>query len=460
MSINNEQQKDEELCFVISPIGPGASNIRARSDFVLEEIIEPAAKDNGLKIMRSDADQRPGLITSQIIRHLLNAKMVVADLTDQNANVFYELALRHAFRRPVVQMILKGQAIPFDTHGLRTIEYALPDDASTPEKLREAFQIIEKARNDVSQQISAALSPNYEVESTVTLAARLEELTRSKTPESQTTQIMETILEQISSLNKSFQNMKSLVFRSEDVRDAVPALIQNQIESLFQAYSDEIGLTKLVRQAGLKGIFKRRAVALQMFASALDEEVESIMIIGSSLKGLLQRPEYKVYAEKLKFKNQYVQIRFLLTHPIIADLRAKQEGRAPGEIGRDIIRTLKVLDSWGVDPSNVRLYLGTPTCFGIKTSRYMLLNPYPFMSIGFDSPCFVFEHFAGGGPEYAGYFYDEFSSRHFGAWETELSVPITNFDHAISSIQQNIDDYSNDLNNLVTLGMTFEDRER
>lgn len=458
MSTETSHPRDEDLCFVISPIGPHGSPVRARSDFVLEEIIRPAAKSSGLEILRSDADQRPGLITSQIIRHLLNARMVVADLTDQNANVFYELALRHAFRKPVVQIIMKGQQIPFDTTGLRTIEYSLPDDASTPEKLREVFHAVEVARDCVSQQIQVAMAPNFEVESTVTLAARLEELSRSQDPGNQTIQIMETILEQISNLNKAFENMKNLVYRSDDLRDVIPPLIQERIESLLQDYSNEIGITRSIRQAGLRGIFKRRAVALQAFTTALDEETENIMIIGSSLKGLLQRPEYKTIAEKLKFKNQYVQIRFLLTHPIIADLRAKQEGRASGEIGRDIIRTLETLQSWDVKLSNVRLYLGTPTCFGIKTSRYMLLNPYPYMSIGFDSPCFIFEHFSGGGPEYAGYFYDEFSSRHFGAWETELSVPISDFDEAISLFREKLDAYSEDINELVIRGIMAKER--
>jgi hypothetical protein len=48
--------------------------------------------------------------------------MVVADLTDHNANVFYELAIRHAIRKPVVQLIELGQSIPFDVSPVRTIK--------------------------------------------------------------------------------------------------------------------------------------------------------------------------------------------------------------------------------------------------------------------------------------------------------------------------------------------------
>ena len=424
--------KEDNLCFVISPIGDSGTPTRSRSDLVLNQIIEPAAKRVGLQVLRSDTDRRPGLITSQIIRHLLNAKVVVADLTDHNANVFYELALRHAFRKPVIQLILKGQPIPFDAHGLRTIEYLLPADASSPEKISGILKTIQEAQDEVAEQIRAAISPDFEVESTVTIAAKLEDLTRSKTPESPSLQIMETILEQIGSLTKLINNMSKAVCKPEDLKDAVPPLIQNQIEKILKEYSDEVAVVKSVRQAGLRDIFKRRAVALQTFSTALDEETESIMVIGSSLKGLLQREEYKLVADKLNFKNNYIQVRFLLTHPIIADLRAKQEGRAPGEIGREIITSLKILKDWNIKSTNVKLYLGTPTCFAIKTNRSMLIDPYPYMSTSYDSPCFIFDRSFGGDPTHLGYFYDEFSSRHFGAWETELSVSISNYDQAIS----------------------------
>jgi len=448
----------DEMCFIISPIGKDGSPTRTRSDLVLKEIIQPAAVQNGLKILRSDYDKRPGAITSQIIRHLLNAKMVVADLTDQNPNVFYELALRHAFRKPVIQIIEKGQIVPFDTVNLRTIEYTLLNDATTSDKLSEAISHLEKARTELADYISASMSPGFEVESTVTMAARLEELTRSQTPESQSIQVMEAVLQQIGDVNKSIAAMSQLVCRPDDFKDALPPLIQNQIETILKAYSDEIAVIRSVRQAGLIDISKRRAVALKDFTRIIGEETESIMIIGSSLKGLLQREEYREIAEKLKFKLGFSprpEIRFLLTHPIIADLRAKQEGIAPGQIVKEIIRSLEILNEWGVKASNIKLYLGTPTCFAIRTSNAMLLNPYPYMSTSYDSPCLLFEHASSSSPESLCYFYDEFSARHFGAWETELSVPITGIKEAIDIFTASMGTYSANINQLLERGKSY-----
>ncbi|GAA1306351.1 hypothetical protein GCM10009610_18710 [Pseudonocardia xinjiangensis] len=62
-----------------------------------------------------------GTITSQIIDGLLQSDLVIADLTDHNPNVFYELAIRHAVAKPFIQLIAEGQTLPFDIQGLRTI---------------------------------------------------------------------------------------------------------------------------------------------------------------------------------------------------------------------------------------------------------------------------------------------------------------------------------------------------
>jgi hypothetical protein len=125
-----------ESCFVISPIGEAGSEDRERSDKVLKYIISPAAKACGYSTIRADQISRPGIITSQIIQHLAQDPLVIADLTGQNANVFYELAVRHMVRKPVVQIIHAREKIPFDVSQLRTIEYD-HRDLESAERCRE-----------------------------------------------------------------------------------------------------------------------------------------------------------------------------------------------------------------------------------------------------------------------------------------------------------------------------------
>ena len=100
----------DKICFIIAPIGAEDSEIRKRSDTVFKHIIEPVAQECGYKPIRADHISDPGIITDQIIEHIVKDPLGIVDLTGHNANVFYELAIRHATRKPSVQMISgKGQ---------------------------------------------------------------------------------------------------------------------------------------------------------------------------------------------------------------------------------------------------------------------------------------------------------------------------------------------------------------
>jgi hypothetical protein len=112
-------------CFVISPIGQPGSDVRKQADEVLDYIIEPALKDMGIEAVRADKLTDPGLITDQIIAAIVNYDLCIADLSGQNPNVFYELAIAQAYRRPVVLLTRAGEIIPFDVKNYRYIEYDL-----------------------------------------------------------------------------------------------------------------------------------------------------------------------------------------------------------------------------------------------------------------------------------------------------------------------------------------------
>lgn len=111
----------KKTCFVIAPIGEPDSETRSRSDQVLRTIIRPSLQQCGYEALRADAIAAPGLITSQILQHIFEAPLVIADLTERNPNVFYELALRHSTQKPLIQLLRNGDLLPFDVSGMRTI---------------------------------------------------------------------------------------------------------------------------------------------------------------------------------------------------------------------------------------------------------------------------------------------------------------------------------------------------
>jgi hypothetical protein len=148
------------VCFVIAPIGEEGSETRTRSDQVLRHVIAPAANECGYRALRADKISEPGIITSQVIQHLVEDPLVIADLTDWNPNVFYELAVRHAVRRPVVQIIQAGQKIPFDIAGTRTIPLDhrdLDSVARCREEMVRQIQTVEKDVSQVDTPISVAI---------------------------------------------------------------------------------------------------------------------------------------------------------------------------------------------------------------------------------------------------------------------------------------------------------------
>jgi hypothetical protein len=133
---NPVEPSEKKPCFVISPIGPEDSETRKRADQVLRHIIKKGLSDT-YAVERADDISKPGLITLQIIERLMKAPMVVADLTDANANVYYELAIRHFVKKPVVHLIAEGQKPPFDVAQMRYISYDLTNPDSVESAARD-----------------------------------------------------------------------------------------------------------------------------------------------------------------------------------------------------------------------------------------------------------------------------------------------------------------------------------
>lgn len=120
MTIEHLPELDEE-CFFIAPIGDEGSEVRDRSDGVMEYIVAPAAQQHALETVRADKIAKPGQITRQVIEHVVGARAAVVDLTEANPNVYYEMAVRHTAQLPTVLIAQDGEKLPFDIAQMRTI---------------------------------------------------------------------------------------------------------------------------------------------------------------------------------------------------------------------------------------------------------------------------------------------------------------------------------------------------
>jgi tetratricopeptide (TPR) repeat protein len=102
-------------------------------DRIYQELVRPALESVGFEVFRSDEDLRAGSIRADIFQELLLADLVVADLSIDNPNVWYELGVRHALRaRGVIQIQGGRDSMPFDVYTDRTVRYHLKDGEPDP----------------------------------------------------------------------------------------------------------------------------------------------------------------------------------------------------------------------------------------------------------------------------------------------------------------------------------------
>lgn len=124
---NREGASFMKTCFVVSPIGEAGSETRINADKLYRYIIKPVCESCGFKAVRVDQINETGSITQTIIDKLLSSELVIADISGQNPNVFYEIGYRNNTNKPIIHLKKIGESIPFDINTIRTFEYDLTD---------------------------------------------------------------------------------------------------------------------------------------------------------------------------------------------------------------------------------------------------------------------------------------------------------------------------------------------
>jgi hypothetical protein len=215
-----------KLCFVVCPIGDEGSEFRTHADWVLHGIIEPVmSKYSDFTVKRADHDPRPGQIDSQLINDLLHAELVIADLTFQNPNVFYEIGIRHMVQKPIVHMQLEHEKVPFDVSLYRAVKYS-----------RVTYHGLEKAKAELYRAVEAILKDGYQVENPVTNARGNLQLKQDATPE------IRLIMNQLDIFRDQINNLSELLINILD-----PSAVA-KLDNLS-------GLTSIGGLAGLESAF-------------------------------------------------------------------------------------------------------------------------------------------------------------------------------------------------------------
>ena len=154
-------------CFVIMPFSGTASCTEDEWTQIFEQVLKPAVESAGLDYICRRSVATRGNLVGAIVQDLNDSHVVIADLTDRNANVFYELGVRHAMKDRSILIAQKKEDIPFDLqayayhiYGWKTRE----DIRALTDKIRQLLTDIDTTPNRPDNPVSDFLKVRRPVE--------------------------------------------------------------------------------------------------------------------------------------------------------------------------------------------------------------------------------------------------------------------------------------------------------
>lgn len=233
---------NKDKCFIITPIGDDTDPIRRHIEGIIDAALRPALEDK-YDLVVAHRISEPGSITKQIITEIYSAKLVVANLTNRNPNVMYELALRHSLGKPVIMIAEKGTPLPSDIVMERTIFYQ--NDARGVIELRENIAAAEKEIDYDKTE-----SPIYNVLHDVLKDRQIIEFSESQSISQEddgNSTVLKYILQKLTNLEDAVQTSRPLMQNAESRRCFDGVVFAFSYVKSTQPYQVEKLLTRLQR---------------------------------------------------------------------------------------------------------------------------------------------------------------------------------------------------------------------
>lgn len=222
-------------CFVIMPFSDPEGYPEGHFRRVYEYTFKPAIEAAGYTALRIDDNSVSNLIHSKMMNELVNAPMVLCDLSTNNPNVLYELGIRHAFDKPVVLVQEMGQNRIFDIAGITSVEYH-------PTRLYEETEEDHKRIRDAIVQTAEAKS-RYSIMSMVALQSAQPIDDQDVSPEQQTAFMLQQMMQKITSLESQMKMNRAVQQLPELFQDALVKREEGKDNPYFIFFQDKDGKT-------------------------------------------------------------------------------------------------------------------------------------------------------------------------------------------------------------------------
>lgn len=216
----------KKTCFIITPIGDEKDDIRRHIDGVIDTIITPIMESE-YEIQVAHRLFQTGSINKQIIELIYNSNLVIANLTQTNPNVMYELAFRHTLGTPTITIAEKGTKLPFDISSERTIFYK-----NDIQGVKEAQEELRNYLNKIDYNNGSTTGPIHDYLDSVELNNLIYSHNRNKN----TTEILELIVKRLEGIENAIPNMKKEVISELDNPSPVKSTLDFPVEKLIQCY--------------------------------------------------------------------------------------------------------------------------------------------------------------------------------------------------------------------------------
>ena len=280
------------------PFGKKPRSIGSTIDFdsIYQDLIAPAINEAELEPLRADEEMTGGIIHKPMFERLILCEYAVADLTTANANVFYELGVRHAVRpwSTVLLFAKESGQLPFDVAPLRAMPYCLTTEGKTADIGATKMELVKRLKEAKEAQNSGIDSPIFQ------LVEGFPEIDHTKTDVFRDrVQYSAKVKEQIAGARK--QGREALLNLEKQLGD-IGDLESGVVIDLFlsyravKAWSEMVSLVQKMSPALANTVLVQERLALALNRNGKGEDAESVLLDlikkrgpGSETYGILGR---------------------------------------------------------------------------------------------------------------------------------------------------------------------------